>query len=51
MLSEQGVALTPYQETEHFTLMKHFVNHPEHVLHYLFQEDENEETAALGKDL
>jgi len=39
-LTEGGVELTPYQETEHFSLMKHFVNNPEHMLHYLFEEGE-----------
>jgi predicted ATPase len=37
MLTEQGVELTPYQETEQFTLMKQFVCDPERTLHYLLR--------------
>lgn len=40
VFSEKGVELTPYQETEHFSLMKQYVNNPEHMLHYLLREEE-----------
>lgn len=40
VLSEAGACLTPYEETEHFSLMKHFINNPEHVLHYLFRRED-----------
>jgi predicted ATPase len=39
MLTEQGVELTPYQETEQFTLMKQFVGDPERMLHYLLTDE------------
>lgn len=39
VISEEGIRKTPYEETEHFSLMKHFVNNPEHVLHYLLNEE------------
>lgn len=40
VLSEDGVEKTPYQETEHFSLMKHFVNNPGHTLHYLLTDED-----------
>lgn len=40
VLSEGGVVLTPYQETEHFSLIKHFLDNPEHTLHYLLSKED-----------
>lgn len=35
----EGVRLTPYQETEHFTLAREFLNNPERMLRILLSED------------
>lgn len=34
----QKIILTEYKETEHYKLTKDFINHPEQMLSYLFQE-------------
>ena len=41
LLEEGGICSIPYEETEHYTLTKDFLNHPDRMLRYLFQEDEN----------
>lgn len=40
-LSADGIQSTNYQETEHFTIMKTFLNAPEKMLDYLFEEEED----------
>ncbi len=37
-LTEEGIELTPYKETEHFNLTKRFLNDPERMLRLLFDE-------------
>jgi predicted ATPase len=37
-LSAQGIHSVPYQETEHFRVAKQFINAPEKMLNYLFEE-------------
>lgn len=39
-LSEGGIRCVPYQETEHFRLTKQFMNNPERMLNYLFEDAE-----------
>ena len=38
VLSQQGIAHTPYTETESYTLTKQFLDDPQRMLHYLLQE-------------
>jgi len=38
VLSENAITLTPYQETENYTLMKQFINNPEGILKHLLEE-------------
>ena len=37
VLSEDGIQLTPYQETEHFRITRQFLNAPEKMLSYLLK--------------
>jgi predicted ATPase len=37
-LTEDGIKTVPYRETEHYTLTKEFLNNPERMLKYLFEE-------------
>lgn len=37
VLSEKGIQLTPYQETEHYLITRQFLNHPESMLKYLLE--------------
>ena len=34
-LSEEGLQLTPYQDTEHYRITKQFLDHPDRMLRYL----------------
>lgn len=38
VLSEEGIELTPYQETEHYIITKEFLDHPEKMLELLLEE-------------
>ena len=38
VLSENAITLTPYQETENYTLMKQFINNPDGILKHLLEE-------------
>jgi predicted ATPase len=38
-LSDEGARLTPYKETEHYTLTRRFLENPERMLHYLLDEE------------
>lgn len=38
-LTEHGVEIIPYYETEHFRLTKQFVNNPSHIFKYLFDDE------------
>lgn len=38
-LTEQGARVTPYKETEHYTLTKNFLDNTERMLHYLLEEE------------
>lgn len=38
-LSEAGIAVTPYLETEHYRLTKQFLNNPGKMLEYLLEEE------------
>lgn len=35
VLSRDGMVKTPYEQTEHYLVMKEFINHPQHMLHML----------------
>lgn len=37
-LTEEAVTLTPYEQTEHFLVTKEFLNSPQRMLQYLFEE-------------
>lgn len=37
VLSEEGIELTPYQETEHYIITKEFLDNPDQMLKYLFE--------------
>jgi predicted ATPase len=37
-LSMDDIKITEYKETEHYTLMKQFLDNPENMLKYLFEE-------------
>ena len=37
VLSENGIQLTPYQETEHFRITRQFLNAPDKMLSYLLK--------------
>jgi predicted ATPase len=39
VLSEDGIKLTPYEETEHYVLTKQFLDNPGRMLHYLCGEE------------
>lgn len=39
VLSEDDICLTPYQETEHYTLTKQFLANPQKMLRYLMMEE------------
>jgi predicted ATPase len=39
MLTEDGIRETTYEETEHYTVTKEFLNHPEKMLRYLLDDD------------
>lgn len=41
-LSEEGINPVDYRETSHFQITKAFLNNPEKMLGYLFEEEENE---------
>lgn len=38
--SENGIAPIAYEDTEHFTITKEFLNKPDKMLRYLFEEDD-----------
>ena len=38
VITEQGATRTPYQDTEHVVITKRFLSDPDHMLHYLFNE-------------
>jgi predicted ATPase len=38
LLDQQGVSSTTLEETEHFQVTRDFVNNPQRMLHYLFEE-------------
>ena len=40
--SEDGIAPIAYEDTEHFTITKEFLNKPEKMLRYLFEENNTE---------
>ena len=42
-LTNKGIAPVNYQDTEHFTLMRAFLNDPERYLGYLFEDEEVED--------
>lgn len=46
-LSEEGIRSIDYRETEHFAITKAFLNNPEKMLHYLFAEDEIDNSADI----
>ena len=37
-LTEDAIALTPYQETEHYQITKQFLDSPQRIIRYLFEE-------------
>ena len=37
VLSENGIQLTPYQETEHFRITRQFLNAPDQMLSHLLK--------------
>jgi len=37
---DDGIREIAYRETEHYLVMKEFINAPERMLHYLFSEEE-----------
>lgn len=37
VLSDQGLKKTPYEETEHYSVTRQFLENPEKMLHYLFE--------------
>jgi predicted ATPase len=37
VFDDNGIRLTPYKETEHYTLTRRFLENPEHMLKYLLQ--------------
>ena len=39
LLDEEGIAPVDYRETEHYQLTRHFLENPERILRYLFEED------------
>ncbi|MBQ3994585.1 MAG: AAA family ATPase, partial [Erysipelotrichaceae bacterium] len=40
-LSEKGIQKTSYHETEHYRILKAFIDKPEVMYHHLFEEKEN----------
>lgn len=38
-LGEQGLAETPYQDTEHYTVTRRFMENPRRMMRYLFEEE------------
>lgn len=40
--SENGIEPIDYKETEHYTITKEFLNKPEKMLHYLFEDPDDE---------
>ena len=38
VLKENGITLTPYEETEHYVITKQFLNNPDGMLKYLMEE-------------
>lgn len=38
VLSDEGIVPTPFDQTEHYTLTKQFLNNPEGMIRYLFDE-------------
>jgi len=40
--SEEGIRETSYKETEHYTITKEFLNRPEKMLAYLFEEEDGD---------
>ena len=40
MLTDDGIRETTYEETEHYTVTKEFLNHPEKMLRYLLSGEE-----------
>lgn len=40
--SENGIAPIAYEDTEHFTITKEFLNKPDKMLRYLFEENEDD---------
>jgi len=38
LLNDNDIKLTAYEETEHYTITKQFLNNPQKMLHYLFDE-------------
>lgn len=38
VLSEEGITLTPYEETEHYFITKQFLDNPKRMLRYLFED-------------
>ncbi len=38
VFSEEGITLTPYENTEHYFLTKEFLNNPHKMLNYLFED-------------
>ncbi len=41
--TEEGIRETTYKETEHYTITREFLNKPEKMLGYLFQNDDDDE--------
>ncbi len=41
---DDGIRKTSYRETDHYLVMKNFLNNPERMIRYLFAEDEESET-------
>lgn len=39
VLSEKGAVKTAFEETEHYTIMRHFLENPDKMLRYLFDRD------------
>ena len=37
-LTEDAITLTPYEETEHYRITKQFLDSPERMIRYLFEE-------------
>jgi len=42
VLDENGIKKTPYEQTEHYTIMKRFIDDPERMIRYMFESDESD---------